>query len=381
MGLHHQAIVGNSGDGCQHLQRGDGDALAEAVGQQLTVAVVLVAGHIHRSRRFALQINAGGAAHAKIAQLAVKRHRPHLQADRRGPDIQRLYQNAGHIDHAMRLPVPVFHPDAPGFQKTLIDIGIKGGDHAQIERGGNRQHFHDRPRLVLFANGGIRQQRGVGHIKIGVRVKTGIIRHRQNFAVARVHHQDGALGGPRFADRPLQFAFCQKLHITINRQHNIRPMILALICWHDEGNRADLLVAFAPGQVILIKALDSVIAHQVAADKADHMRGQRALGVAAARHRFDIDGDRVHLSHLMPYLRADTRGQQHPGLAAGEFLEGFQFVNADNARQFRRHLARVGDENRADADAIFQGVHRQRLHIAVVDVAACRRQPQGATVI
>ena len=171
--------------------------------------------------QFAGQVHAARFAEAERLDIIVKSLRAKLLADFHRAEVVRLHENIFDAHQIRRFPF--FRRTAVGADKAVVVIIAVIRAEDAFFKGRRRLHDfkrrtgfiipRDRPVFVIFL-------RIAGKL---VRIEIRVIRHRQNFAGVRIHHDDRCVAGAFVAERGLQFPLHHVLNIFVNRQHEVIP--------------------------------------------------------------------------------------------------------------------------------------------------------------
>jgi hypothetical protein len=405
------AVVGERRDAARELQQrhlpvaladAGNDGLADV--PRLLAVLGLPFRRRHDADAFAHQVDAGGLAEAVLVHPLVQAIDAHVVGELVIVEIHRLGDRLAQVGPAGTAVRVAVAATLPG------DMEFAGREHlvlrraqAAVQAGQAEEGLDRRPRGTATDHVAVEQrsrrvvhQRAVIHRRDAVDEQVGIearqADHGQDLAGARIHRDRRAVEvAERFRRRLLQVQVDRQAQVGA-RHRGHAP---------DRCERAafdvgfDLLVADAPAQGVLVIAFDPGLAgvgegragfaqfRQVgvvdAADIADHMCEQRAVGIAAAQvgHQVDpgiaptVDGEARDL------LVADAQLQRHRTKAAHRLAVGIEVGDVvgrqrDDARELRdepRDVARlVGD----DVEPVRRDVVGEDAALAVVNQPAPR---------
>ena len=197
-----------------------------------------------------------------------------------GAHVARLGDDVGHGEHAVRLAVADAHAVDDDRAHLAVEHFV-GAGHFFFEPGGNGHHLEGRAGLVDVADGVVFQAFGPDFFAI-VRIESGAIGERQDFAGVGIFHDHRAGDGFRLFHAALEFALGDVLDVLVDGEDEIFAWLRLLF---DAGEPAlagvdgDHQLAGLALKFRIELALEAAQALIFGADIAQHLGGQFALWV------------------------------------------------------------------------------------------------------
>ena len=217
-----------------------------------------------------------------------------------------------------------------------------------------------------------------------VGIEGGPVRQRQDFAGARIFHHDRSCDRLRVLHPLIQFFLDDVLDRLVDGQHQILPGLGRLLDGAEPlapGIDGDEFLAGNAAQIVVKLAFQPAQALVVSADIAEHMRRQLALGIKALRLLAKVNAAEIQLANAFRGVGVDLALDESEVAIRLQPGNDLLRIHVENfAEEYGRGLLIMnfaGDsEHRININR-----HRQRITVAIVDVAAARLYRDGAILL
>ncbi|EWS55907.1 hypothetical protein X551_01244 [Methylibium sp. T29] len=390
----------------------DGLAGVPLLQLRLLVVLALPLGRGQHAGDLAVDVDAGAAAEAEGLELLVDQVHAHVGGQLVVVDVARLDDRAVHVHHAQPAVTVAAEAVVAEHEDAVVVGGLLRRALAGFQRGDRHEGLEGRAGRVGAAQGAVQQglvdrlvellpALRIDAVDEQVGVEGRLADEGQHLAGARVDRdQRAAPVAEQLLDHRLQLDVDRQPH-RVARRRRAGPQAPHRAA---RGAGLDLLEAGDAVQLGLVLLLDAELADVVgalvvgrivglvdrvllglvdAADVAQHMAAELAIGVVAEQPRLDVDpgeaetlrGETRHL--LVAELGADRQGLEALGVVH-HALEAATVARRDVDHFLQRidGALQVVDLRRRELQRVGRVVVRQHDAVAVEDQAAVRRDRQ-----